>query len=278
MRILFIILSLMTYLFIPCYAWNTVGHMLIAEIAYEKLNPSVKEKVNNLVATLGKEYPYITRFEQMAPWPDTLRYQKIETYSHWHYIDNAFSNDGTPLKNLTDTDNVVWAINLIEPVLANAKANPFERARFLAFLVHFVGDIHQPLHTVSRISKAHPDGDQGGNLFFIQSPNNSRQTNLHSLWDSGLGVFELSSPNDLSALVQTITAMYPEKYFGNQINDLDPEDWSKEGSELAMNVVYKTVENRVPNVSYIESGKQLAEQRIALAGYRLARVLNRLLV
>ena len=106
----------------------------------------------------------------MGPWPDTLRGQKIELYTRWHYTNLAFSADGTPLKNTVDTDNAVWAINHLLPIIGNTKANRFERARSLAFLVHIVGDLHQPLHSITRISAAHPEGDHGGNLYFIKYP------------------------------------------------------------------------------------------------------------
>ncbi len=267
-----------TVIFFPVnvYAWNAVGHMLVASIAYERLKPEVRVKVDKMTADLGKEYPYITQFEQVAPWPDMLRSQKIDTYTHWHYVDAAFSTDSTPLKNLSDTDNVVWALKQILPVIANNNANPYEKSRFLAFLVHMEGDIHQPLHTVSRISAAHPDGDQGGNLYLLQTKGS--RSNLHSLWDGGAGLLDVeASRENIEALKQSITKHYPESSFGNAIYDLKPENWASEGYKLATTVVYSTPENQMPTTNYIETSKQTTEQRIALAGYRLAALLNQLL-
>src|SRR3989344_5767009 len=117
-----------------CYAWNELGHMVIANIAYQQLQPVTREKVDIMTTNLSKEYPAISNFMQMAPWADTLHSQKIETYTHWHYIDIPFSTDGTPIKNIIDTDNVLWAISQIIPVVQNQQANIYERARFLAFL------------------------------------------------------------------------------------------------------------------------------------------------
>lgn len=283
-KIQFVSLVLALFTFISplhCYAWNAVGHMVIANIAYERLKPEVRAKVDKLTADLSKEYPTLVQFQQLAPWADALRGQKIDSYTHWHYIDNAISGDGTPLKDLTEDDNVVWALNRILPVISNNSANPFERARFLAFLIHFEADVHQPLHTVSRITSAHPDGDRGGNLYLIpyKSVTNSRQmSNLHSLWDSGVGFFSgEATQQNVSDLTRIITTQYPESYFGDQINNLKPEDWASEGLKLATTVVYNTPERQIPSTAYVETGKQAAEQRTALAGYRLAALLNKLL-
>jgi hypothetical protein len=261
------------------YAWNALGHMLVADIAYQNLQPTIRLKVDKIVADLSKEYPYITEFSQIAPWPDSLRAQRIEIFTHWHYIDSALSKDGTPVKDLADTDNIVWAIDHIKPIVNNAKANPAERARFLAFLVHFVGDVHQPLHTVGLISSKHPDGDRGGNLYMIKyTQGKLTSMPLHKLWDGGFGEFT----NDLSkthvtTLSREISAQYPESFFGLKPSQSVTADWAKEGMVLAQDFVYSTPENESPSDTYLTKGQQISKQQIALAGYRLANLLNQLL-
>lgn len=274
-------IGMLSFLMLPIAsnAWNAVGHMVVAKIAYDRLKPDVRSKVDKMVTDLSKEYPNITRFEQIAFWPDTLRYQKIELFSHWHYVDIAFSNDGTPVKNLVDTDNAIWALNKLAPVVKNDRANPYERARFLAFLVHLVGDIHQPLHTVSRVSAAFPDGDKGGNLFPIKyKMGNVQIRNLHQLWDGGVGIFESNQDHAvITELATNITAHYPIAYFGQRVKELNPENWAKEGYTIATTIIYKTAENETPLAGYITLNQQTAEQCAALAGYRLAELMNRLL-
>lgn len=258
------------------YAWNALGHMVVANIAYQHLEPAAKTKVDNLVAILNEQYKDMSSFEHMAYWPDTLRMQKIETYTRWHYIDAAFSNDGTPLKNLTDTDNAVWALENIKKVVKNNKANPYERSRFLAFFIHIVGDLHQPLHTVSYISAAHPDGDQGGNLYFVNY--NNKRVNLHKIWDGGFALFAGQNNNQqASHIANTIMARYPQAYFSNQINEINPDNWAKEGLENAKKYAYSTPPDQPVSSHYVEAGQQFAEQNVALAGYRLAVLLNQLL-
>lgn len=279
-RLWILILTLTSLTFsIESKAWNAVGHMVIAKIAYDRLNPAVRLKVDKIVADFSKEYPEITRFEQLAPWPDTLRAQKIDIFAHWHYKDVAFSDDGTRLRDLIDTDNAVWAFNHLKPVVQNNHANPFERARFLAFMIHIAGDIHQPLHTVSRISSVHLDGDRGGNLFQIKYKIGTTDiSNLHHLWDGGAGVLETNTnPSNIAQLALQITTHYPVIYFTSELSELSADAWAKEGYKFATESVYNTKENETPTNSYIKQSQQITEQRVALAGYRLAEILNALL-
>lgn len=259
------------------YAWNALGHMVVADIAYQHLNPLTREKVDSLVATLHEQYHDMTSFQHMSYWPDLLRIQKIETYTHWHYIDMPFSNDGTPLKNTIDTDNAVWALENIKKVVKNTRANPYERSRFLAFFAHIVGDLHQPLHTVSYLSANLPDGDQGGNLYVVTY--NNKRVNLHKLWDGGFAVLA-GETTDIHArtLANAIMARYPAAYFGQQIQDVNPENWTQEGVANAKKYVYSTPPDQPVSPQYIEAGERQTEQQLALAGYRLAVLLNQLLM
>jgi hypothetical protein len=261
-------------------AWNAVGHMVIADIAYKNLKPTVRDKVDKLLVKFNEEYADIKTLQQTAYWPDAPLYaQNIRLYARWHYIDVAFSDDGTPLKNLVDSDNIVWAMKELSVIVKNANANAHERARSLAFLTHFVGDIHQPLHTVSRISAAYPDGDKGGNSFPIQyEANGAVLNNLHKLWDSGVGNFDddLTSEH-VAEISNRITTLYPATYFNSAANDLTFDHWTEEGVELSKTVVYKTSLGKKPSADYIQNGKKIADQRAALAGYRLAAWLNQLL-
>lgn len=258
------------------YAWNAVGHMVIADIAYQKLQPSVREKVDSLVGQLHKEYPEIATYKQIAYWPDALRSQKIETFTHWHYIDTPYSADGTPAKSGIDTDNAAWAIKQIEVVVKNNQANTYDRARFLAFLTHIAADLHQPLHTLSLFSSAHPHGDRGGNAYMVSY--NNQRINVHKIWDAGVGIFTAQTGNDpIREMSTAIMAEYPESHFGDQVANLVPEDWVKEGVNNAKTYVYVAPENQPVPAGYITTGQQISKQRAALAGYRLAAILNKLL-
>jgi hypothetical protein len=274
----FILSFFFTLLPINSYSWNAMGHMVIANIAYNNLTPEARTKVDQLVGTLNKEYPEMSTFLHLAYWPDAIRSQRIETFTHWHYIDLPYSIDGTKVRDdVIDTDNAVWAINRIQVVVKNQRANPYDRARFLSFLTHIVGDLHQPLHTVTLFSAEHKNGDKGGNMYHVKYANKSM--NLHSLWDSGVGSFidKGRTTDHAKELALTIMQLYPASSFGERVNDLDAGSWSKEGLENAKKYVYTTPENQPPSTIYLTTGKQLSEQQAALAGYRLANLLNTLL-
>lgn len=250
--------------------------MVIATIAYENLTKETRSKVDDLVTYMNKEYDDMNSFIHLSYWPDSIRSQRIEMFTHWHYIDVPISTDGSTLKNITKEDNAVWAITHIAPVVKNNHANVYERVRFLAFIAHIVGDLHQPLHTVSNITANHPNGDKGGNLYNVRY--RTQLTRLHKVWDNGLGTFA-TTPTDKNAayIAKAIMSHYPKASFGDRINDLDPQKWADEGSEVAKKHVYTTPENELLSTSYIENGKQISEQVAALAGYRLATLLNQYL-
>lgn len=273
----FLIPILYIFLISPCtvFSWNATGHQIIAKIAYDHLRPSVRDKVDSLVDDMNQQYANMKSFLDLAVWPDLIRRQKIETYTHWHYVDMAFSTDGTPLKNLIDTDNALWAVKKISPIVKNNKANPYERSRFLAFYAHIVGDLHQPLHTVSYMASRFPDGDQGGNAYKVIYRNQKR--NLHYVWDSGVGAFD-SSHADVEALANQLMTKYPESHFEGRENVLQPEVWVEEGMVNAKEYVYTTPCDGVVSEEYIQAGKVIAEQQVVLAGYRLAKLLNQVIL
>jgi hypothetical protein len=260
----------------PLFAWNALGHMVIADIAYQNIDTDVRQKLNDLMKYFNQEYPGYTSYMQAAPWPDLLRVQKVEMFTHWHYIDLPFSEDNTPLKNLVDTDNGVWAINTMQHAIANQYANAYERARFIVFITHIVGDLHQPLHTVSRISAKHPDGDLGGNLFLVKA--GRKRSRLHKVWDDGIGLFKApASEENAHEMAKSLMARYPQTYFGARVKDLHPESWAAEGMNNAQAVVYKTEEDRGLAQGYITEAQHMVEEEVTLSGYRLAAMLNQML-
>lgn len=270
-RVFFFILFLIFP--ILSFAWNPMGHMVVASIAYSQLTPKAKSEVDKLIKTFHNEYPEINQFEESAAWLDAIKAQKINLYSRWHYIDTGVSLDGVPMTNQIDTDNAIWAFQQLQTALANKNGNQFERARCLAMLAHIVGDLHQPLHTITGFSSSHPNGDRGGNDFLMKF--HGKQTNLHSVWDSALGRFDNNANAETArALAKQMIALYPDNAMSD---DLQPTDWASEGMDRAKNVAYNTRENAEVSSAYETEGSVSAQQAAALAGYRLAHILNNLL-
>src|SRR6185312_2332386 len=113
---------------------------------------------NQLLSEFQKVHPDVTSLEQMAVWLDKLHSeQRIDLHFHWHFIDNPINLENRPIGNMVDSDNAVWALEHIISSLKKKPVSLYEQSRLLAFLLHIVGDLHQPLHNVSWVSATHPD-------------------------------------------------------------------------------------------------------------------------
>lgn len=263
-------------LLIPTWvlAWNVVAHQVVAQIAYDQLTPQARKAVAQRYPVLGQFYPKINSFNGMASWPDFIKGDDISAFNKWHYVDKPLNFEKVRRPQRVYPPNVIWAINRSQQVLTSKKSNVFEQSLFLAFLMHFVGDIHQPLHTVSLYSHRFPHGDKGGNLFKIHSPVAS---NLHALWDDGFGMFPTTYQPDPALIRQLATQIetnYPVTAFTDEIANMSAAKWASESYDIAKQQVYQINPNAQPSKRYIAEGKATVQQRIALAGYRLGKLLN----
>ena len=174
----------------PALAWNGFGHMTVAAVAYEKLTPSTKTKVAALlklnpsysdwVATASPQERDEVAFVTAATWPDAIKKRgsgftddgntpsspdaaKNDGYAgklqhrYWHYVDVPFTPDGTPLKQ-PRTPNAKTQIAAFRTALASSSASDALKSYDLVWLIHLVGDIHQPLHCTSRLPPRSPSG------------------------------------------------------------------------------------------------------------------------
>jgi hypothetical protein len=267
------------------HAWSATGHMVIAAIAKRDMTPFALSEANRLLKVGATERA--DDFVSAAPWADDIRNERRDT-GNWHFINLHFRTDRKRVTNQPEKENAVDAVERFTKILSDKTKPDAERADALRFLIHFVGDLHQPLHSVARDSDEHPEGDRGGNDFRIQPPasmtGQSRPpSNLHSLWDGGLGLFPPRdrplSPADRAAIelqAETIASALPRTSLRGA-DDLRPMQWAREGLDDAKKTVYDLLENTVPGEDYMRRGRTLAARRAALAGYRLAEILNRAL-
>jgi hypothetical protein len=259
--------------------WNAEGHMIVAQIAYNHLDPAVKAECDALVAVpLQYASAGTSNFVTAACWADDFK-SKLGTGT-WHYIDLPFSLDGTPTNSFVPASfDVVQAINLCVSTLGSSTAAQTNRATYLRYLLHFVGDIQQPLHSSDAFYASQPGGDAGGNGFYL----NGTWNNLHSLWDTGGGYLTDSLSRPLSADSQTllnnkvaaIEADYPYTAEAGLIPD--PMSWAQAGLVLAETVCYMGIsENTTPTAAYLNTAQATTEQRMATGGHYLADLLNTL--
>jgi nuclease S1 len=271
-------------------SWGPGGHMIVAKIAYTRLNHRAKAEVDKLIK-IDIEPVGITAhsldFVNASHWPDDLRPDEaFHDTLPLHFADFPFSADGTQLpSDLPAPQNVITALDKYVKILKTS-TDDNQRAEALRFIIHFVGDIHQPLHCSTRVTAKFPEGDRGGNLFKVKllGANGKMQSvKLHSYWDGGISDFPRMGPNftppplsQISPAVKRITKEFPDTDPAWKAGG--PEDfagWAKESTDLAQPVAYDGLSpNGKPGTDYKKKALKTAHQRVAWAGYRLAELLN----
>jgi hypothetical protein len=268
--------------------WGAGGHMMVASIAFSRLNPHAKAQAQMLLAIPINPAGISSQskdFVNASHWADDLRpVPEFDSFKELHFIDMAFSIDGTALPE-TPSPNIVTALEEQVNILKTS-TDKAAQAQALRFIIHFVGDIHQPLHCATKVDSAHPDGDRGGNLVRIKvtgANGQPKQTNLHSYWDGGLGTFPPSGANFAPPPLGSIPAAVAKAKAGNPATDPalklnDPTNyqaWADESFELAKTVTYKDIANGgTATAAYNTRGIKTARKRVAWGGYRLAALLN----
>ena len=258
------------------FAWNGAGHRTIGYIAYQHLTPNTRKAINPITASLfHSRYPD-SRLMHASSWPDQLRAKGITQYNEWHFINIPLIHDHiTPLP--LHHDNLVWAINQCRTKLQDHSLSTQQKAWYLSFLIHLIGDASQPLHCTTLYSKQFPSGDQGGNLFMVKSRN---ADNLHKLWDRGFGLFMTRKHYmnywQIKKIANSIMQHYPESQFQKRLADQNTQDWAHNSYLLGTRDAYNIQFNTKPSRNYIKLGKFIVMQQVALAGYRVAAILNQL--
>ncbi|MCU1264652.1 MAG: 3-nucleotidase/nuclease [Acidobacteria bacterium] len=270
--------------------WGAAGHMMVAQIAYGRLNPKAKAKANELLAieiNPAAESRKSKDFVNASHWADDLRpFTEFDSFKPLHFIDNPFSIDDTPLPaGVPEPDNIVKALEDNLNILKTS-TDKDAQAQALRLIIHFVGDIHQPLHCATRVDRNHPDGDRGGNLVSIKVPGTNgklKTTNLHSFWDGGIGDFPTTGANFKPPALSKIPPAAAKAKAGNPANDPDLKlddpfnfsAWANESFALAKDVAYDGMQSGAkPSVAYKSKALKVARKRVAWGGYRLAALLN----
>ena len=199
-----------------------------------------------------------------------------------HYINfRIMADDGNRVDPPLDGENVVNSYVAHLKAIGDATTSDEDRALHLSWVFHQAGDVHQPLHSVARFSKALPNGDRGGNS--VTFPNidkgRNRPGNLHGYWDGLLGSDE--SPANVNAEADKIAAEFPREMFADELKKTNISDWAEEGVGLSVKAVYNNLDPAFTSfadapIGYEADARKAARRRAALAGYRLGDELKRL--
>lgn len=283
---MFVLVALVTV----AQAWWCNGHMTVAMVAQQDLlkrNPNVFKICNSILAPLNGKLTHnkANTFAETACWADDIKTFSMYEFDNAHFIDRVLNPQG--MVNATGgLANIIWAIENIEGTLKGQTATtaPLETSMALRFLIHFLGDLHQPLHCTTMWSKTFPNGDAGGNLFPIVF--NENITELHALWDSCMGVLQndLNRPLDnngwesLGSYANWAMTNYTREDLALELAVTDLNKISIESYLKAVAYAYPDIEmGGSPSQEYLTSRWQVILRQIALGGYRLADILIRIL-
>jgi len=241
------------------FGWGTEGHRLVVRIADGRLTPAARAEVARVLAP-GES------LVALASWADEIRTSRKET-EPWHFIDIPISSAGLDMKrDCPPAGCVISKIAEFRKQWTNPAASPASRREALLFLIHLVGDLHQPLHCAN-------NHDRGGNdvhVVFL-----GETTNLHAVWDQVL----LNHMPDEDHLLPIISGMLTAERVAKR-DQGTVEEWANESFHLAQTVVYGALPPAAfgGTVTLGEAYRQIAEpivrNQIAKAGVRLAEILN----
>lgn len=264
-RGLFLCLSALSMGAIPAGAWGVLGHQVIASLAEDMLTPKAKAEVVKILAPAGGS----TSLASISVWADDVKSLRPNTRA-WHYITIQIKDTGAKADPArADTPNVVTALERQLAILRKPAADRYAREEALKWVVHLVGDLHQPLH-------AGEDRDKGGNLMQVRV--NRRAHNLHAVWDYVL-LERLKLPADsLRLLLEREIAAEPIWLDRNAQGT--PRDWAKASHALAAacylqhgKPLRKGIKQQLER-DYLREATLTSLSQIKLAGARLAFALN----
>jgi hypothetical protein len=288
-------------------AWGCKGHQTVALIAEKQLTPEAKQMVQALL-TGNPIDPTLKRYcgdavrDAMADastWADDIRGQAKN--GPWHYIDIPRGARRAPLGKFCGKDGCVTkAIEDELAILKNKNEDAGKRAEALRYIVHFVGDLHQPLHVTT-------NDDEGGNCVPInylrrkaRQHDHGYSPNLHGLWDTAIPERDMEGA-DPAEYAETLEEIFAGQIESWQKAGIPIEEWAWESHEYGERAVYGELKPKIAieppmqvqgctddnnigdrllrqhitaGAAYQEKAAQVVEERVAKAGVRLAMILN----
>lgn len=259
MKFIFKLIAVVSILFsAQAFCWGTTGHRTIAEIAERHLTGKTKKQLKKIIGTQKLAY--------FANWPDFIKSDTLDTYKEtdvWHYVNVKqglnFNEFESSIKNLS-TPSLYSQILKQKEIIKDEKTTLEQKEVALKFLIHLVGDLHQPLH----VGRAE---DQGGNqikLSFFREA-----TNLHTLWDSKLVDFQKYSYSEYADVLNRKPRAAYNKAAEGQL-----ENWFFESYQHASKIYAQTPANGNYSYDYNYKFADLLDAQLYEGGVRLAKILN----
>ena len=256
MRQLFFSLVLLAALPLRLWAWGVEGHRAVGSIAEHHLTAKARREIAALLGT--------QTLTLVSTQPDEmLALAEYKPTAPWHYINTppglAHDQYVAAIKAQPEANAYNVLLQKIKEMKDKSKTRE-QRAEALIFVVHIIGDVHQPLHT-GRLE------DRGGNS--IKLTYRGKETNLHSFWDSGLLDYQGLTYTELSAQYSLVPTPLIKAW-----QAAAPAEWLFESYTLATQLYTEAEQNPTPDFRYYPAHAEIVKRRIQQAGIRLAGVLN----
>jgi hypothetical protein len=269
----------------PLFGWWETGHRTVARIAAAHLTPETRTRVAQILGVRDTPAAVADAMATAATWADET---KEQTHTgEWHFIDLALQDTkGDIPKRCVDGNCVTERVEIFSRQLARRTSTTVSDRDALRYVIHLIGDIHQPLHTIA-------DADLGGNCEAIKPFQTAR--NLHALWDGGLVASMAKSNRKLADSLEGYIGRM-DKGEVRKWSKGNPEKWAWESHVLAEQDIYqrlhiplqpvvfpkncRTAPGEIANFRpyidslYINDMRPVVRDQLVKAGLRLARVLN----
>ncbi len=231
--------------------WGNNGHRAVGQIAEDNLNRKARKKVLSLLEG--------NSLAEVSDWMDEIKSDDAYDHTHdWHWVTIP---DDTPYAatQLNPSGDILGKIKEISVALKSGGLEHAQEVEYLKYLIHLVGDIHQPLHVGY-------GEDAGGNKFQVKWF--GRSTNLHKVWDSEMIDGKKISFTELVDFIDNPDRSTVEKWQAASV-----EDWANESIALRPQV-YNLPEKKNLGYEYLYLNFETVKLRISQAGIRLAGLLN----
>jgi hypothetical protein len=270
---------------VAAWAWGSDGHKIVAVIAADNLSPTAQSHVAGILGVSADKRSIARAMESAANLPDTEFRDRDKATAPWHFIDICLQDRPSDIPARCPGGNCVTAkIDEYAKRLKDGKYDRWGAAGDLAFLIHFVGDIHQPLHAAN-------DADRGGNCVKVDS--NYRENELHAVWDTT--VVRRLEDNIDSGRPETTAHKLERAYAGEMEADswIPADQIAWESNQVARSDIYGALQipvepcqptpdlciNPLGHVleldsAYLDRADTIAGHQLAKAGFRLASLLN----
>jgi hypothetical protein len=287
----------------PASAWNDTGHQVIALIAWDNLAPETRSKLVAMMrqaeaaTRLPSLFPEDKRamevrgrefFRRAATWPDLIRSVPELHHPTWHHRDFYWRQDKDRAIDLPDLqvhpENLLERLHHFKKLLANPTVPARGQAIGIAWVLHLVGDVHQPFHCSARVTAVERKGDHGGQDFELAPLSSPRPAgerySLHAYWDDMLDrAVPRRSGERLGVYLQRAAALVVSQHPRAQREaELKPgqfDAWARESVVAAQSAYPASLRRgQEPSADYRNLSIQVAFGRLALAGYRLALMLR----